>query len=184
MGILRKQLDYNYKKVSLKPTLSNSDTNRVLRQWAMLKYIDLLESGDEVFNIDESAYTNMVHAKCGWIQKSLGNSVSKSLPFNRVALTVAISNKGRLFYAIHRKNNSTDTMVLFFKELVKLFHQADPDFAGKTVFAHDNCAYVANKKFEHWAIKSGKRWFQYGPYSFLHAPAELAFSHCKHGEHT
>ena len=47
----------------------------------MIKYLELLESGLECFNTDESAYTNLVHTERGWLHKGLPNSVAVIKPF-------------------------------------------------------------------------------------------------------
>ena len=51
---LRKQLGLGYKKVSSIPVQANSERCLVLRQQYALKMIELLSTGKEILNIDES----------------------------------------------------------------------------------------------------------------------------------
>ena len=98
-----------------------------------------------------------------------------------MVLIAAVSTAGRVFYAMHRKNNNTNSLVLFYQHLIEHLKNQDSHYKDNTYFVHDNAPYATSRKFTNWANKTGLSFFQFGPYSFSHSGAEAIFAYCKKG---
>ena len=114
---LKKDFGMSYRKAAVISHLSNVEKNRIIRQIWAIKFLQLLESDVELWNVDQSAITSMHVSKRGWFHKSEPGHVSGRQMKNRINLTVAISTRGRCYFSMHHEKNNTPAVVLFFKHL-------------------------------------------------------------------
>ena len=169
----------SYRKAAIISHLSNVEKNRIIRQIWAIKFLQLLESDVELWNVDQSAITSMHVTKRGWFHKSEPGHVSGRQMKNRINLTVAISTRGRCYFSMHHEKNNTPAVVLFFKYLFLKLEQDDPNFAEKSVFMMDCAPIQRSDLFVRWASNRREKFAYLSKYSWLLAPVEKVFSQIK-----
>ena len=176
---LKKEFGMSYRKARVISHHTNAPKNLILRQMWAIKFLQLLESDVELWNVDQSAITSMQVTKRGWFGKGESGNVSGKQLRARINLTVAISTRGRCAYSMHFEKNNTPAVVLFFKYLFLLLEKEDVDFAKKTIWLLDNAPIHKSELFLRWASNQPVKFAFLSTYSWTLAPVEKAFAHIK-----
>jgi hypothetical protein len=71
------------------------------RQIAAFEYLRVLNTGTEVFNIDESIIRSTDQRKRGWALAKNRILVSKALRLPQISMIAAVSSSGKVFFTIN-----------------------------------------------------------------------------------
>ncbi len=94
----KKDLNLCYKRVKPVKVLANSIPNKIIRQWFAIKWLQTLEQGKIILNIDESSINDVCFSKSLWIEKNESRLVAvDSRPFY-TSMIAGISSEGKLYY--------------------------------------------------------------------------------------
>jgi hypothetical protein len=87
------------------------------RQVAAFEYIRVLQTGIEIFNIDESIIRSTDQRKRGWALAKNRILVSKALRLPQISMIAAVSSEGRVFFTINQGKTTSHTFLLFLSKL-------------------------------------------------------------------
>ena len=174
--IMRHDLGMRYKKISHVALHTNSPKNLILRQRYAIELVALLNNGKRIINIDESWIGQSDFRRRKWVQK--GQSCSEiQLQVNpRISMIVGLDSTGAVYLSLLQSNNNSQTMELFFKNLVKKLDKEDDKWRKKTVILLDNAPYHASKAFYDMSAGLKLPIIFSGPHSYDAAPCELWFA--------
>mmetsp|Transcript_47725 Transcript_47725/g.34985 ORF Transcript_47725/g.34985 Transcript_47725/m.34985 type:complete len:117 (-) Transcript_47725:839-1189(-) len=95
------------------------------RQFAASRYIETLESGKRIINIDESLINRTQYKKVGWNLKGNDLVCPQAQRLSEVSIVAAVSSQGELYYSINRGANNSLTIKYFLASLIKLLDFED-----------------------------------------------------------
>ena len=134
----------SYKKVKPVALHANSEKNRVLRQRFAIELVNLLNSGKRVINIDESWLGMTDFRRQKWRPPGQNNSVSQLQVSPRISIIMGVDTRGAVYLSLLQCNNTSSTMDLFFKSLVKKLDSERDDWRKNTVIMMDNVSIFAS----------------------------------------
>ena len=121
--------------------------NKILRQLFCIAMVALFEHDLEFFATDQSAIVSLSYHRKGWFPKKKSSHVHYTHSVRRCALTVTVSSKGRLLWSMHRGNNNSKTMMLYYNQLFKVLKRDNSFDEDRAVFLQDNAAYQVSEEF-------------------------------------
>jgi hypothetical protein len=153
----------------------------VLRQRFVIRFIQALEEGYNICNVDASSFDKLNYTRRSWQHKIGSNNVTCLTGYNRTSLHAAVTTKGQIFYQLHQSTNDTPVVILFMKGLMARLEEQDPDYKETTVFQFDNAPNQTSKLFKQWLSEQQLLVLWSGNYSFDFAAVEAIFALIKNG---
>ena len=98
--IMKKEMGMSFKKVKAVSTHANSIPNRVCRQQFALKFIELLQEGKTILNIDETWVGMADFRRMKWQPAGSTNSVAKLQVQPRISMITGIDSNGHVYLSL------------------------------------------------------------------------------------
>ena len=117
--VMRNNLNMRYRKIIPISMTANSPRNLVLRQQFAIKFIEILNSGKRVINVDESLLGQSDFRKRKWMVPGTSNSVAKKALQPRVSMIAALDNLGGVFISLVQGNSNSKIMEIYFQNLCR-----------------------------------------------------------------
>ena len=95
------------------------------RQYAAARYIEALDKGLRIINIDESVIRWTDHRKRGWVPKNRRNQVTDVKGLLSVNMIAAMCSTGEIMYTMNCGMTNSQTFSLFLVKLVEHFDSQD-----------------------------------------------------------
>ena len=131
-------LGMRYKKVVAVALHANSEKNQILRQCFANELVNLLSQGKRIINVDESWLGMTDFRRMKWQPRGENNSVAHLQVAPRISIIMGIDTSGAIYLSLLQCNNTSSTMELFFKSLVKKLDNEDDGWRRNTVIMLDN----------------------------------------------
>ena len=144
--------------------------------------MNLLNQGKRIINIDESWLGMTDFRRRKWVLKDQSRSKVQLQVVPRISIIVGLDSTGAVYLSLLQSNNTSNTMELFFKSLVKKLDAEDGNWRKKSVILLDNAPYHASKAFYDMAAGLKLPIIFSGPHSYDAAPCELWFAHFKRAD--
>ena len=97
----------------------------------------------------------------------------------RLSLIVAIDTLGNVYLSMTQVNTDNEVFCVFLSKLVAKLQKEDAKWHTKTILLLDNASYHKHDGVINQLKLQGADTLFLGPYSWLTAPAELAFAFLK-----
>ena len=154
-------------------------SSKLRRQYCASKYIEYLEAGTIIINVDESVISRTINCTRSWLPRGRHFFVASSNWLPMVNIIAGVSSNGGLFYTVNRGKTNSWTFLNYIVKLVAHLDIIDPDWRKNTIIMIDNASYHRSI-FTKAKLEILKVPIMYmGPYHFRLAPAELFFSFIK-----
>ena len=92
-------------------------SSKLQRQYAAMNFINLLDQGMTIINIDESIIEETDCRKRGWSIVGQDAFTEKSQRQGKVSIIGGVSNKGNFYYTINLGTNNSETIWYFLLKL-------------------------------------------------------------------
>ena len=114
-----------------------------------------------------------------WTFPAVANSVPKKMVQPRLSLILALDTDGKIFFSLSQANNNSNTLILFFQQLVIKLNELRPGWRKNHIFQLDNASYHKSESIiEYFETQKIPIIFS-GPHSYDAAPTELCFASLK-----
>ena len=94
-------------------------------------------------------------------------------------MIAALDNRGKLYASLLQANSDSDTMQLFFTDLILTLDAEDRNWRANTVLMMDNASYHDSKDVLELFKKQRVPVMYLGAYSYHMAPTEMVFAALK-----
>jgi hypothetical protein len=108
---------------------------------AAAHYIENLEQGIRIINIDESIINMLDRRIKSWSRKSKPLHVKIEEPLAQVNIIAGISNRGEFYFTLNKGINNSMTFYYFILKLVTHLDNVDWNWRSWTVLLIDNAPY-------------------------------------------
>jgi hypothetical protein len=120
------KLGLRYVRLGIVSPLHNTLQLRLLRQVAAEQYIEALEQGKIIINVDESVLRATDHRTRGWSPYGRRTFASYSQRLFSVNIIAAITTDGRMYFTVNRGRTRSSTFCLFLAKLIAQLDTEDP----------------------------------------------------------
>lgn len=121
--IMREDLGMRYKKLRAVSFKGNSERNQILRQQFAMKFIEVLEKGKTILNVDETWLGMGDFRRRKWQAPNSTNSVAKLNVVPRISMITALDTNGKVYVSLVQSNSNSKIMEIFFHKLVLKLNQ-------------------------------------------------------------
>ena len=111
---IKDQLKMSFRKVRKGPIYLNSDRNRILRQQAAIKVLELLNRSKILINIDETWINETDFRRMKWRPPGDSNVQSAVQLSPRITLIAALDTLGNAYLTLTQANSNNKTMEIYF----------------------------------------------------------------------
>ena len=129
-----------------------------------------------IVHVDESWCGMSDFRRRKWRPHRHSNSVRKLPLAPRVSMIVGLDTKGEVFLALSQANTNSDTMILFFTELIRTLEKLRPGFKKDHVFVLDNASWHRSNKIMQFFKDHQLSILFSGSYSYDAVAGELLFA--------
>lgn len=117
---------------------ANSPVNVGKRREFARDLIRLIESGKEIWNLDESAFTTSNSWRKGWVVRGKRAGSQRLKAFSNITLTSVITFQGEHFYTLLKGTNNQWVFSAFLRQMVKQLDLTKPKWRENSVLLMDN----------------------------------------------
>ena len=178
---LRSRFNMRFRKIREIAFQGNRERNLALRCMYAQRFLQVLQDGYRLINIDETWLNQLEFNRAKWCQKGETNSLPTKSMTPRISMIAAVSSNGELYCALTQVNTDSDVVMQFMGRLANQLAREDAGYRQKTVILMDNAAYHKSKETRAYFDKLGIKLMLSGPYSYSGAPCELFFAYFKQG---
>ena len=144
--IMRRDYEMKFRKIKPISYLGNMERNLVLRCLYAQKFLQVLNEGLNIVNIDQTWISQEDFHQFQWTQKRESSSLPVKSIHPRVSMITALTSNGQIYVALTLVNTDSDIIMLFMSHLIKMLAKDDPAFRDKTVFLLDGAAYHKSRE--------------------------------------
>ena len=169
----------SFKKVVRGPIHLNSARNRILRQQAAIKVLQLLDQGKILINLDESWLNECDFRRMKWREYGATNVQSALQLAPRITLIAALDTLGNAYLTLTQANSNNKTMEIYFHQLAAKLDKERPNWRNDSVLVTDNASYHVSAYTQRVLQDLRFPVLFLGPHSYDLAVCELFFSFMK-----
>jgi transposase len=178
-SFLRERLGLRYVRLGIVSPLYNTPELRILRQIAAEQYIQILEEGKVLINVDESVLRATDHRTRGWNPFGRRTFSSHSQRLFSVNIIAAITTRGQVLFTVNRGRTRSSTFCLFLAKLASHLDIENPQWRANSILLIDNAPYHRSKETREFLARAQIPLMFLGPYQFAMAPVEKLFAFIK-----
>ena len=115
---MAEKLGLRYVRLGIVSPLHNTLQLCLLRQVAAEQYIEALEHGKIIINVDKSVLRATDHRTRGWSPYGRRTFASYSQRLFSVNIIAAITSDGRMYFTVNRGRTRSSTFCLFLAKLI------------------------------------------------------------------
>ena len=176
---MRQRLGMSNVRLGIVSPLYNTHLLRLLRQIAAEEYIQLMQEGRTIINIDESVLRATDHRTRGWSPYGCRTFSSHSQRLFSLNIIAAITSGGKVFFTVNQGRTRSTTFCLFLAKLVAHLDKESPDWRRSAIVMIDNAPYHRSKETREFITRALVPHMFLGPYQFTMAPVEKFFAFIK-----
>lgn len=177
--IFRQQLGLRFKKVHRIAFKGNAEKNLVLRQQFGIRFLELLQSGKRVINVDETWIVDTQFIRSKWQEKGSNHSQAAKKVTPRIAMILAFDNYGEVYFALTQVNTDADVVKMFLSQLSSRLDVERPGWRNDSVVLLDGAQYHTCSDVKEFIQMLKMPVMFTGPYSYAVSPVELFFAYLK-----
>jgi hypothetical protein len=114
---MRERLGLRYVRLGIVSPAFNTHQLRLLRQLAAEQYIQVLQEGRIIINVDESVLRATDHRTRGWSPYGRRTFASHSQRLFSLNIIAAMTSEGKVFFTVNRERTRSSTFCLFLAKL-------------------------------------------------------------------
>ena len=177
--VMKSKFAMKYQKTRPIPLQTNRERNLALRCLYGQKFLQTLEEGHRIINIDQSWLNQDDFRRNKWVTADQSQRLPMKEISPRISMIAAICSRGQCYLSLTQVNTDSDIMKLFLDRLCQILSKENPAYRDNTVFLLDGAAYHRSGMTREFYKKLQVKIMLSAPYSYSGAPIESFFGYFK-----
>jgi hypothetical protein len=161
---MRERLGLSYVRLGIVSPLYNTHQLRLLRQLAAEQYVQVMQEGRVIINVDESVLRATDHRTRGWSPYGRRTFASHSQRLFSLNIIAAMSSEGKVFFTVNRGRTRSSTFCLFLAKLAAHLDKETPSWRSNAIVLIDNAPYHRSKETREFIARTRVPLMYLGPY--------------------